>query len=79
MHQRHHTAESIQLTARTSLLWPAGVRTCGSHTQTIRYSVAIDALCFVTGEFFAGQSLKVRCKHRSSQFPFWTVGFYCER
>jgi len=36
MHQRHLTAEIIELIARTSLVVPTGVSKCGRHTYTFR-------------------------------------------
>ena len=38
MHQRHLTAETTELTERTSLDSPTDVRKCGSHTYTFPYA-----------------------------------------
>jgi len=44
VHQRHHTAEIIELIARTSIVRPTGVSNCGSHMH--RSSSPSPVSCF---------------------------------
>jgi len=53
MHQRHLTAEIIELIARTSIVIPTGVSKCGSHTHRSRAlsgHISSLALCEVSSK-----------------------------